>query len=80
MDCHYKNNNNNVVCTQNYELQYHSEDDSLRLRLEFLHDVKKVVVDLWLATELRLHLVQVAESIFHLQALELRTVLLQLLH
>ncbi len=41
------------------------------LRLELLHDVKEVVVDLRLVPELQLDLVQIRESILHFQTLEL---------
>lgn len=37
------------------------------LRLELFHNVQKVVVDLRLVAKLQFHLVQVGQSIFHLQ-------------
>ena len=50
----------------------------LRLGLEFLHYVQEVIVDLRLVAKLELDLVQVGESIFHLEALELLLLLLAL--
>lgn len=41
------------------------------LRFKFLHDVKEIVVDLRLTTELQLHLVQVRQRILHLEPLKL---------
>lgn len=41
------------------------------LRFKFLHYIQEVIVDLWLATKLQLHLVKVRQRILHLEALEL---------
>lgn len=41
------------------------------LRLELLHDVQEVIVDLRLVAKLEFHLIQVRQSIFHLEPLEL---------
>lgn len=38
----------------------------LPLRFEFLHNIQEVIVDLWLATELQLHLVEIRQCILHL--------------
>jgi len=40
------------------------------LRLEFLHDVQKVIIDLGLVPKLELDLVQIGEGIFNLQSLK----------
>lgn len=44
-----------------------SDNHSSPLRLKLFHDVQKVVVNLWLTSELQLHLVQVRQGILHLQ-------------
>lgn len=38
----------------------------LPLRFKFLHDVKEIIVDLRLTTELQFHLVKIGQGVFHL--------------
>lgn len=41
------------------------------LRFKFLHDVKKIIVDLRLTTKLQLHLVKIGQRVLHLKPLKL---------
>lgn len=39
----------------------------LPLRFKFLHNIQEVIVDLWLTTKLKLHLVEIRQCILHLE-------------
>lgn len=41
------------------------------LRFKLLHNIQEVIVDLWLIAKLELYLIQVRQSILHLESLEL---------
>ena len=60
--------NDNDYCTT---CQLYLEHDYTPLRLEFLHDVEKVVVDLRLVTKLVFDLIQVRKGVLHFEPLKL---------
>lgn len=57
-----------LSCPQTLFLTWKEEANCilLPLRFEFLHNIQEVIVDLWLATKLQLHLVKVRQRILYL--------------
>lgn len=57
-----------------FEKLGHTVDDPrsvYALRLELFHNIKEIIINLWLIPKLQFHLIQIGQGIFNLQSLKL---------